>query len=43
MKDLNFTLAVSNEEQRRYDNECLMDDVAEMREVSFLKIFILFV
>ncbi|CAB4392279.1 unnamed protein product [Rhizophagus irregularis] len=32
MKDLNFTLAVSNEEQRRYDNECLMDDVAEMRE-----------
>ncbi|PKY60173.1 hypothetical protein RhiirA4_483570 [Rhizophagus irregularis] len=32
MKDLNFTLAVSNEEQRRYDNECLMDDVAEMKE-----------
>ncbi|CAG8505821.1 12566_t:CDS:2 [Funneliformis caledonium] len=30
MKDLNFTMAVANEEQRRYDNECLMDDVSEM-------------
>jgi hypothetical protein len=35
MKDLNFTLAISNEEQRRFDNECLMEDVAEMKEVSF--------
>ncbi|CAB4483702.1 unnamed protein product [Rhizophagus irregularis] len=32
MKDLNFILTFSNEEQRRYDNECLMDDVAEMKE-----------
>ncbi|CAB4412875.1 unnamed protein product [Rhizophagus irregularis] len=32
MKDLNFILTFSNEEQRRYDNECLMDDIAEMKE-----------
>ncbi|GBB84099.1 hypothetical protein RclHR1_10730002 [Rhizophagus clarus] len=32
MKDLNFTMAISNEEQRRYDNDCLMEDVAEMKE-----------
>ncbi|RGB37283.1 hypothetical protein C1646_813479 [Rhizophagus diaphanus] len=35
MKDLNFTLAFSNEEHRRYDNECLMDDVSEMRIVEW--------
>src|SRR6266540_5083684 len=29
MKDLNFTLAIANDEQRRYDNECLMEDIAE--------------
>jgi hypothetical protein len=39
MKDLNFTLAVSNEEQRRYDNICLLEDVAEMEKVSFYIFF----
>ncbi|CAG8577694.1 12740_t:CDS:2 [Funneliformis caledonium] len=30
MKDLNFTMAIANEEQRRYDNECLKEDMSEM-------------
>lgn len=40
MKALNFTMAVADEEQRRYDNECLMDEVAGMKNVSlkFMKI-----
>jgi hypothetical protein len=33
MKDLSFTIAISNDEQRRFDHECLMEDVAEMKQV----------
>ncbi len=39
MKDLHFTMVVSNEEQRLYDNECLMEDIAEMSKVSYIDIF----
>ncbi|CAI2167501.1 17534_t:CDS:2 [Funneliformis geosporum] len=30
MKELNFTMVIANEEQRRYDSECIREDIGEM-------------
>ena len=35
MRDLNFTMTVDNEVQRRIDQQALSDDIAEMGKVSY--------
>src|SRR5581483_10499414 len=41
MNDLNFTMAIANEEQRRLDQESLNEDIREMNNVCNLFLFLL--
>lgn len=42
MMDLNFTMAISNEQQRQIDHENLKDDLSEINEVCFILLFFFF-
>jgi hypothetical protein len=42
MKDLNFTIAIVNDQQRKIDHESLRADMSEMKEVSYFFFLIYF-
>jgi hypothetical protein len=39
MSDMNFTMAIADEEQRRFDRKCLNEDIDQMNEVFILICF----